>query len=106
MHLKIDVQITVSFLNELLATPQATCAVCELAGTGLRDGEEGVIELPPSFSKRSMYSRFIGDRDYDVELDPRGGITAIRKVGESLACQPICSWFKFRTFWKEAFLLL
>jgi hypothetical protein len=29
--------------HELLATPQATRAVRELAGTGLRDGEEGVI---------------------------------------------------------------
>jgi hypothetical protein len=65
-----------------------------------------VIELPPLFSKRSMYSRFIGDRGYEVELNATGGIKANRKTGQSFACQPICSWFTFRKFWKEVFPLL
>jgi hypothetical protein len=53
-----------------------------------------------------MYSRFIGDRGYEVELNATGGIKANRKTGQSFACQPICSWFTFRKFWKEVFPLL
>jgi hypothetical protein len=65
--------------HELLARPQATKVVRELTGSGLREGEEGVIELPPSFLKRGMFARFISDRDYKVVDNPRGGIQANKK---------------------------
>jgi len=104
-HVKDDLYAFFSE-QELMATPQATRIVREIAGTGLRDGEEGVVELPPSFSKRSMYYRFIGGRGYDVQIDARGNIKAKQKTGELLACQPICSWFTFRQFWKVQFPLL
>jgi hypothetical protein len=104
-HIKADLYRYFSE-KESLATPQATRAVRELAGTGLRGGEEGVVELPPSFSKGGMYSRFIGDRGYEIKTNARGEMKANQKTGESLACQPICSWYTFRQFWKYNFPLL
>jgi hypothetical protein len=104
-HIKADLYQYFTDL-EMLATPQATRVVCDIADTGLRDGEERLVELPPSFSKRSMYYRFIGNRGYDAKVSPRGEISAIKKTGESLACQPVCSWYKLCLFWKHEFPLL
>ena len=47
---------------EQFATPQATRFVREETGAGLRDGEEGVLELLTSWSKRSVYGRFCFER--------------------------------------------
>ena len=93
-----------TFFLELhqLGTPQATRVVRDLTGTGLRDGEEGVTELPPAFSRQSMYKRWVMERGYDVEPNQkRGGTKATKLRGVDLATQPICSFSKFKTYWKQ-----
>jgi len=50
-----------------LGCPQATRVVRDLAGSGLQDGEEGVTELPPAFSRQSMYKRWVEERGFVVE---------------------------------------
>ena len=63
-----------------LGTPQATRVVRKLTGSGLRAGEEGVTELPPAFSRRSMYIRWVEDRGYDVEYNQkRDGMKVTKK---------------------------
>ena len=92
--------------QKMLATPQATRVVRELVGTGLRgggDGADAILELPPSFSKRGMYSRFVEHRGYEIFTDARGTIKAKQSTAESLATQPICSVTTFRNFWQKHF---
>eukprot|EP00536_Pseudo-nitzschia_multiseries_P005712 jgi/Psemu1/13278/gm1.13278_g len=58
------------FFNDLkeLGQPQSTRIMRVETGVGLRDGEEGVVELPPSYSKRSLYYRFCYDHGWTVRL--------------------------------------
>eukprot|EP00536_Pseudo-nitzschia_multiseries_P016373 jgi/Psemu1/45970/gm1.45970_g len=64
------VEDLVNFFDELkeLGQPQSTRIMQVETGVGLRDGEEGFVELPPSFSKRSIYYRFCHDRGWTVKL--------------------------------------
>ena len=85
-----------------LGSPQATRVVRDLTGSGLRDGEEGVTKLPPAFSRQSMYKRWVEERGFEVEPNQkRGGMKATRKCNVHLATQPICSFSKFKSYWKQ-----
>eukprot|EP00536_Pseudo-nitzschia_multiseries_P006898 jgi/Psemu1/16408/gm1.16408_g len=63
------VEDLVNFFDELkeLGQPQSTRIMRVETGVGLRDGEEGVVELPPSFSKRSIYYQFCHDWGWTVK---------------------------------------
>ena len=52
-------QDLITYLKELeeLGTPPATRVVREIAGTGLRDEERGVVELPCAFTKQGLYTQ-------------------------------------------------
>ena len=81
------------------AAPQATRLVREEMGCGLRDGEEGVVELPPSLSKSSVCRRFCEERGWNASMTPRGlGVPVAKEGTEQLT---VCGWSKFRTCWKE-----
>ena len=85
-----------------LGCPQATRVVRDLTGSGLRDGEEGVTELPPAFSRRSMYRRWVEERGYIVEQNQQnGGMKATKNREVQLATQPICSFSRFKSYWYQ-----
>eukprot|EP00536_Pseudo-nitzschia_multiseries_P019496 jgi/Psemu1/61028/gm1.61028_g len=101
------VEDLVNFFDELkeLGQPQSTRIMRVETGVGLRDGEEGVVELPPSFSKRSIYYRFCHDRGWTVKLKKNSNsvleVTPVelfegdRKI--------ICSWPYFLKYWDTNF---
>ena len=88
---------------EQLGTPQATRVVRDLTGSGLRDGEEGVTKLPPAFSCRSMYRRWVEERGFVVEPNQQkgNGMKATRNREVQLATQHICSFGRFRSYWYQ-----
>ena len=53
---------------------EATRFVREETGSGLWDGEEDLVELPTSWSKRAVYSRFCYERGFVMTSTPRGNI--------------------------------
>ena len=81
------------------AAPQATRLVREEMGCGLRDGEEGVVELPPSLLKSAVHRRFCEERGWNASMTQRGlGVPVTKEGTEQLT---VCGWGKFRTCWKE-----
>eukprot|EP00536_Pseudo-nitzschia_multiseries_P003616 jgi/Psemu1/8182/gm1.8182_g len=101
------VEDLVSFFDELkeLGQPQLTRIMRVETGVELRSGEEGVVELPPSFSKRSIYYRFCHDRGWTVKLKKNSN-----SVLEVTPVEPferdrklICSWPYFLKYWDTNF---
>eukprot|EP00536_Pseudo-nitzschia_multiseries_P000819 jgi/Psemu1/1854/gm1.1854_g len=95
------------FFNDLkeLGQPQSTRIMRVETGVGLRDGEEGVVELPPSYSKRSLYYRFCYDRGWNVTLKKNSNsvlqVTPVEPFeGEA---KLICSWPYFLKYWDTNF---
>eukprot|EP00536_Pseudo-nitzschia_multiseries_P018649 jgi/Psemu1/56614/gm1.56614_g len=58
------------FFDDLkkLGQPQSTRILHIETGVGLRDREEVVVDLPPSYSKRSLYYQFCYDHGWNVTL--------------------------------------
>ena len=96
------------FFEEMkqFAQPHSTRIVREEAGTELRDGEEDMLELPYSWSKRGLYQRFCGERGWEVKTTARGTTKTTRKAGQELTSKPICHWATFQRFWKREYPLL
>ena len=91
---------------EQFATPQATRFVREETGAGLRDGEEGVLELPSSWSKRSVYGRFCFERGIVVTSTHTGNILKAERSDpgwDPNNKKPICSWWAFLKFWEKEY---
>ncbi len=88
-------------LSEMEAAPVSTPIFREAVGSGLRGGEEGVVELPPSLTKRKLYIRFCEERGYKVKTSDNGRfeITEDRSKEQ----KPICAWGTFLNFWKKEF---
>ena len=89
-------------------TPKATRFVREETGSGLRDGEEDLIELPISWSKRAVYARFCFERGFVINTDDRGCITkTTRTDGQWNAGDEkrICDWHTFLIFWDKHYPL-
>jgi hypothetical protein len=91
---------------KLFAQPESTRIVREETGTGLRDGEEGVSELPSHFSKRSCYVRWCDERGWIMNLKPRGNYDAEMKQGvdqngNTFDVKPISALSTFHLFWRK-----
>ena len=58
------------FFKEIkqFAAPKSTRFIREETGSGLRDGEENLLELPTCWSKRSIYGRFCYERGWGYFL--------------------------------------
>jgi hypothetical protein len=93
------------------ATPTATRLVRTETGNGLRDGEDGTLELEPSWSKWHLYSRFCYERGWRIKTDDIGVDKKERRTDgeyapnqadeDSKEPEPICSWPRFWNFWNE-----
>lgn len=102
-------------LSDERGEPYATRFIRESTSVGLRNEEEGVIELPSSVSKRQEYSRWCYERGWIV---PRGTAKgsygkvsdyAPREVDELWpegSSQPVASWSIFIEVWKLHFAKL
>ena len=95
-----------AFFEEIkqFGMPTATRAVREATGTGLRDGEEGTIELPTSWSKRAVFARFCYERGYIITSNARGNIQKTERSDAEWRIEnkkTICSWWKFLKFWES-----
>ena len=85
-----------------LAQPRATLFVREMSGSGLRNDDEDIKELPTSFSKRGLYARFCNERGYRVSTSPSGVDTLVEDEnfdGEKRL--PVCRWASFFNFWRK-----
>jgi hypothetical protein len=102
------------FFQEMmeLAAPRATRIVQDETGTGLRDQDIEVKELPTHFTKRGMYYRYGSDRGHNIELkDHRGNLQVSPRAHDDDKEVPlwptgsvstdIVSWKAFRNFWKR-----
>ena len=99
------------FFQEMkqFSTPTATRVVREECGTGLRDGEENVFELPTSWSKRGLYARFCFERGYTIGCNARGNITKTERSDQQWNIadkKTICSWHAFLKFWERNYPMI
>jgi hypothetical protein len=91
---------------EGLAAPRATSVVRNLVGDrvelSLRDTEEGQIELPTYYTKRSLYKKLAADCNWEINFDSNGIYKKNnkRKVDDSTKGKKIPSWPTFHLFWK------
>ena len=103
------------FLDNVAETegePYASQFVRTIAGCELRDEEKGILELPPSYTKRKLYERFCFENGWIASADAKGNYSAWNQyklrphddINEEMAAWPsetsvtqvICSW---ATFW-------
>jgi hypothetical protein len=91
------------------ATPRATRVVREETGSGLRDGEEELVELPTFWSKRGVYARFCSERGYVISCTARGNIVKTERSDPEWNVQnkkTICSWHAFLQFWDRNYPMI
>ena len=101
-NLLVKDDLLIFFENmQQLAAPTSTRVVREETGSGLRDGEEKVVELPSLFSKRGMYQRFCSECGWRIETSVRGKIKAFPVDGSNQ--KPICTWSKFMKVWDDEY---
>ena len=95
-----------------LSAPRATRIVQDETGSGLRDQDLDVKELPTHFTKRGMYYRYGLDRGHKIELkDHKGNLKVSPRAHDDDQDNPlwptgsvttdIISWTSFRNFWKK-----
>ena len=99
------------FFHELkqFGTPKATRFVREETGSGLRDGEEDLVELPTTWSKRAVYSRFCYERGFVMTSTPRGNIKKTERSDPEWNNEnhkTICSWGTFLHFWNRHYPMI
>jgi hypothetical protein len=107
-EVKDDLHAFFQDMNQF-ATPKATRFVRESTGSGLRDGEENVLELPTCWSKRAVYARFCFERGYAISSTATGLIKKEKRTDEQWNPQDektICSWARFWSFWKSHYPLI
>ena len=110
-------QLLHSFFKEIamLALPRATRVVRQfVAGEldngsdedadqvleSLRDIDEDVIDLPPSFTKRTMYKRFVLDYfGWAITWNSNGKRISKTPVPNKPQVEPILAWSTFTRFW-------
>ena len=92
------------FFEEMkdMSSPRATRVVREEVGLGLRDDEIDLLELPSSFTKRSLYYKFCHSRGWIIKLENDRG--KLKKITLEAAEQKfIPSWFSFLQFWNDKY---
>ncbi len=74
----------------------------DLVIESLRETDVDVVDLPPSFTKRSMYKRFLmDDLGWEIKLDSTGRILSILPIADKEQVEPIPSWATFLSYWKQ-----
>jgi len=74
----------------------------DLVIESLRETDLDVVDLPPCFTKRSMYKRFLLDNlGWNLKLDSTGGILSTLRVAGVEQVEPIPSWQAFLLYWKK-----
>jgi hypothetical protein len=91
----------------------ATRFVREITGLSLRNEEEGLIELPSSYTKRKLYAEYCFSRGHKVKANAKGsyGKSSLyppRAIDEILwpagsVALPVCCWKDFLWIWKAEF---
>lgn len=94
----------------------ATRVVREVSGVTLRDDEVGTVELPSSWTKRQLYSRYCFQRGWNVRADARGCLPKlqnypVRPFNDSdwptgSEPIPVPSRIYFDKYWKKNFPLM
>jgi hypothetical protein len=100
-HVKDDLHSFFQHIKQFGA-PKATRFVREETGTGLRDGEDDLVELPTSWSKRAMNARFCFERGYVITTNARGSAIKTERSDANWRVEDqkmICSWWVFLVFW-------
>jgi hypothetical protein len=104
-----------AFFVELseLSTPRATRVVVSVvngvAREDLRDDLDSASDLPPSFTKRRVYGRFLAEHGWKLKLDSIGKIVSMSKddvVIDGKNCKEMPSWTTFLRYWKKNFPLI
>eukprot|EP00536_Pseudo-nitzschia_multiseries_P011210 jgi/Psemu1/28213/gm1.28213_g len=88
---------------ENLAQPAATQIIRQEVGVGLRKSELDVFDLPPSFTKRSMYYQYALERGWKVDIDAVAKLTVELIEDFDGECNKICSWAYFVSYWQQNF---
>jgi hypothetical protein len=91
---------------EGLAAPRATRLVRDIVGdrveVSLRDNdEEGEIELPTYYTKRSLYKKLAADNQWEFECSNKGQYTNKKSTIESNPVTRLPDWSTFQFFWKK-----
>ena len=99
------------FFHEIkqFGMPKTTRFVREETGSGLRDEEENLLELPTCWSKRSIYARFCYERGFVITNSGGGIKKQEERTDEAWGTQQhkkICSWPTFLYFWKTHYPLI
>jgi hypothetical protein len=91
----------------------ATHFIREITGMSLRNEEDGLVELPSSFTKRKLYAEFCFSRGYKVKSTAKGSYGPMKDFAlrpfdevfwpEGSTPLSICSWTDFRKLWKKHF---
>jgi hypothetical protein len=91
------------------ANPRATRIVAIRTNNGgikmdLRDENEELLELPSSFTKRGLYTRFLEENGWKETWDSQGRVIERGPIVESadVACSLPC-WPSFHAHWKKYF---
>jgi hypothetical protein len=89
----------------------ATQFVQDVTGMSLRKEEEGLIELPSSFTKRKLYMEYCFERGHKVKTNAKGSYGKVslyspRPFDDVLWPQgsqplPVCCWMDFLIIWKK-----
>ena len=95
-----------SDMQEDFAEVPATRMVRCLTGASLRKEEEGLVELPSYFTKRSLYKRFMYDSGYTIKISDKGNVKASVRTDDEWQSKnrpplPILSWGTFTSYWQE-----
>lgn len=106
----------VAFLKDLsdtYAEPYATRFIRTVTSVGLRNDEEGLVELPSNYTKRKLYSDWCYSIGYKVRSDAKGSFGPTSKYEprpfddvlwpEGSEQLPVSSWHSFLAVWKQQF---
>jgi hypothetical protein len=95
------------------SAPRATrivhTVVNGVATEDLRDADVMMSELPPSFTKRRVYGRFLLEHGWHLKLDGKGKIIHMTKgdvVVDGRTSKEMPSWRSFQRYWKRNYPLI
>ncbi len=106
-----DVVEFLTQLGEKRGEAYATRFVRKRTELGIRNDEEGVVELPSCYSKRSLFEQFCYERGYVVKPSAKGNYGEVdnfepRPFDEDLwpegsTTLEVLTWSKFHQIWKQ-----
>jgi hypothetical protein len=98
-------------VSKLYGEAYTTQFVQEVTGMSLHKEEEGLIELPSSFTKRKLYTEYCFERGHKVKANAKGSYGKVslyspRPFDAVLWPQgsqplPVCCWMDFLIIWKK-----